>query len=233
MKIDRLSVANDDRAEASMRRSRTKRVAVIATLLALALAVLAGASLLRDDGESAAEADLRAADRTLGALPSASGPRAPQAHTLVGRADLAAMESAGEEIFIGRLIEVGGPEVVTPAGPEYVEVTRHRMRFKVLHSFRGTARDYVDVSVLDGVDPIPATVGNPYLVFAFATVLGTSKTPALIPVGYGQGIYEVSPDPERASDKQGRVRVHALTARNEMNGTVNVGDLARRLSGEG
>jgi hypothetical protein len=122
------------------------------------------------------------------------------------------MMREAEVVFLGTVEEIGGSEVVAPDVPAGLgSRSSHRTRFSVIKQWRGPRADRVDVTLLDlrqftGV----FEVGTKYLVFAQWRELGTSRSRALVPSGYDQGVYRMVSDDE---------------ARNPVNGTVNVDKL--------
>jgi hypothetical protein len=133
------------------------------------------------------------------------------------RVDVEKMLGRAEIVFVGRVTDVGGSEVVTPEGAtgEPFLLTRHRVRLTVQRALRGTDAEMIDVSLLDIPDAsYPFEIGKQYLVFARQTELGTTRTSAIIPDGYAQGVFALGA---------------GGTATNPINGTVRIGDVEERL----
>ncbi|MDQ3822797.1 MAG: hypothetical protein M3321_06105 [Actinomycetota bacterium] len=133
------------------------------------------------------------------------------------RVDTEKMLSRAEIVFIGTVTDIGASEVVTRAGAEHEPflLTRHRVRLTVERALRGTGADVMDVSLLDLPEAnYEFEVGKRYFIFARRTELGTTRTPAVIPDGYAQGVFALGA---------------GGTASNPINGTVRLDDVAERL----
>lgn len=153
------------------------------------------------------------AGATASALPP--GPPTIQAGSAVGgRATVPDLIREADVVFVGRVTEVGGSEVVSPAAAEGVALTRHRVRFDVTETLFGSPGATIDISLLD-IEEVsyPFEVGREYLVFGWETTLGSSRTPATVPLGYGQGVF---------------VR-DGGSATNEINGRIEIETVARLM----
>jgi hypothetical protein len=142
----------------------------------------------------------------------------------VERVDLEAMTDRSPVIFVGRALDRGGSEEVTPADavePGVPALTAHRIRFEIKKMYRGDDAPALDVTVLD-IDPDfdEFELGAKYLVFAEWRELGTKAVRALVPTGYYQGSYKFTSE-------------NADTATNETNGTVDVRKLEERVKTKG
>ena len=197
----------------NMRRRTSLLMVVVVPTLALALIVGARIESLGEGSKP------RAGSSSLPELPPGP-PRVVPGTATVGRATLADMIVAADTVFLGRVGEIGGSEVVSPEGVDGPQLTRHRVRFSIDRPFRGTSAQLIDLSLLDVEElSYEFQVGQSYLVFANHAELGYLKTPALVPVGYRQGIYTVTSD--------------AATARNAINGDIDLSRLASRLGAAG
>ena len=187
---------------------RLRAVAVPALLLVAAVAV-AGIWLgSRDDSDRPPS--------TLPSLPPGE-PRLLPLRGVAERVDAEELIGRAELVFVGTVRDVGGSEVVTPAGSagEPFLLTRHRVRFEVSKVMRGEATDWIDVSLLDFPQAhFEFEVGEEYLVFARRTELGTTRVPAVIPDGYAQGVFTM---------------VGGGLATNRLNGTLEISRLEERL----
>ena len=127
-------------------------------------------------------------------------------------------------IFVGRALDRGSSEEVTPADavePGVPALTAHRIRFEIKKMLRGDDTPALDVTVLD-IDPDfdEFELGTKYLIFAEWRELGTKAVRALVPTGYYQGSYKFTSE-------------NADTAANESNGTVDVKKLEEELKTKG
>jgi hypothetical protein len=189
---------------------RTPRKLVVLALVVLAgAAALAAPTQLRHEGEPASRAGLPT-------LPPGE-PKLLRMTGIAERVDFEKLVARAEIVFIGTVADIGGSEVVTPAGApgEPFLLTRHRVRFAVEKTMRGGETESIGISLLD----IPETnvdfeVGKSYLVLARRTELGTSRVPAIVPDGYAQGVYTV---------------VAGTLATNPINGSVTLDELEERL----
>ena len=126
---------------------------------------------------------------TLDALPSGP-PRTSTMELTIGRTTLEDMLRDAPMAFVGTVTAIGGSEVISPSTQaEGPELTVHRTRFSVLRKLRGDVPDTVDITEFDSVDATLLNAGTTYLVFAEPRLLGSTRTLALTPFGYMQGIY--------------------------------------------
>lgn len=210
------------RKRRSLRSWFTARSAAFLSLALLAMAASAlAATQFREEDPTAS--------RTSRLAPLPPGPpNAPQATAIVRRIALEEMASGAGTVFVGRVEEVGGSEIVTPAtqdGPDggaqmnIEPLTAHRTRFLVTRAFRGSFQtgDRVDITQLDNDTAITWRTGDQYLVFAHRVELGTTRTSRLVPFGYSQAAYEL---------------INDVTARNESNGRVDLTQLTNLLGGK-
>jgi hypothetical protein len=196
-------------------------IGVGAVLVCVAAVAAVGIALALPDA-----AEPRADERHLRPLPEGPPTRQP-ASALLLRKTLDDMIGEAEVVFVGRVRAIGGSEAFIPphevAGPDgdtraIPAHTFHRLRFEVMEFLRSSRglRHVLDISELDDDSAAGVREGQSYLVFAKWTTLGgDAGIPALVPVGYHQGVYAM---------------VDGDTARNSMNGTVNVAMIKTRLS---
>lgn len=190
------------------RRFRLAAAGVVVLLVAVASAAL----VLGGGGDALGSAPRSA---TLAPLP-AGAPSVTDGHASMQRRTVADMVKDADVVFIGRAIDKGGSESVSPEEPGIsAGLTAHRIRFDVKTVLRGEMASPTDVSTLDlGAELDPYEIGKTYLVFGHFAELGTTKTPALITDGYQQGAFRLTGS-ERAENPE--------------NGEIDIREIAKRL----
>ncbi|MFN8221961.1 MAG: hypothetical protein U0R50_01785 [Gaiellales bacterium] len=184
---------------------------MIAGLSVVALCAVAVMPELSDSGDSSSNAVHATAALT--PLP-AGPPKGSDAHATVGRATLDDMISSAPIVFIGRALDVGGSEVVSPAGAtESVPLTVHRTRFEIIRTLRGDVPLVLDITQFDVEESFPFEIGKPYVIFAEPRELGSKGVSALVPYGYYQGIYVQQNDNTVSNDLNGSIEITKLEAR--------------------
>jgi len=152
----------------------------------------------------------------LGSLGGKALPQGPPAigtsEALTERVTLARMLSDAPIVFIGRVEEIGGSEVVSPSADAGLgSRSSHRTRLSVIDQFRGPTADRIDVSLLDLEQFSDVfAVGERYLIFAEWRELGTLNTRALVPSGYDQGVYRMVSDVEATNPVNGEVNIDSI-----------------------
>jgi hypothetical protein len=189
----------------------------IAGIAILAFAgAISAVSVLRSDGSGAtARSDTQQA---LPPLPPGP-PRKTTAEATSERVTMDDMISRAPMVFLGRVSAIGGSEVVSPTSAEEgPALTVHRTRFEVLRSLRGDLPAVIDISEFDVLGAAAFEIGGTYVVFAESRSLGSSKTAAVVPFGYAQGVYR-----QTAAD----------LVRNDINGSIGITRLVERLKERG
>lgn len=132
-------------------------------------------------------------------------------HTSVAFADVPTLFEQADLVFVGRPVARGGSEEVTPAGfaePEASALTAHRVRFETTEVIRGPEAAAVDLMLFDVTDEYDRfEFGRNYLIFATEALLGSTQTPALIPVGYQQGVFQMGAGGRASNPFNGELRL--------------------------
>lgn len=191
--------------------SRPGAAAIVA--LALVTTAIAAISVVRSNGSN--DSVRATADKTaLPPLPPGP-PRKTTAEATLERVTMSDMIARAPMVFLGRVVAIGGSEVVSAASAaEGPALTVHRTRFEVLRAMRGDVPSVVDISEFDALGATPFEIGSSYVVFAESRTLGSSKTSAIVPFGYAQGVYR-----QTAAD----------LVRNDINGEIHLTRLIERL----
>lgn len=197
------------------------------TFVALGFVVLVAVALITTNTSS----DGRNSRVNFPPLPS--GPiKEPTGHALIGRENREDLLSRAGVVFVGVVTGIGGSEVASPAvevgdGTNSLVIYRHRVRFLVeralvgdLDARFGDLDAEVDLSLLDLADETtyPFRIGVRYLIFANEKEIGNARYPALIPMGYRQGIFKVDGAGKSYNEVNGPLSVSAAEARLQARG---------------
>lgn len=143
-------------------------------------------------------------------------PPGPNVTGLVGGHNVQGMIERADLIFIGEVF--GRPRTsvtVSPCCDDGPALHVDYVRFTVLERLVGDSHATVDLAQFaDAEAAYPAVVGQRYLVFAWWRELGSTRTRALVPIGYAGGVFVIGQNG---------------TARNEVFGEVAVEDVAKRV----